>query len=185
MLTIQIDSIKEHELHLNGEIITPELAGLVSTDQLNLSGPVSYDFKLSRIGEMITVRGQVAAQLRLACGRCLELFDLPVSADFDLTYAKQLPEVEVGFDDEIELTADDLGIVLLTGEEIDLFVPLVEQLLLCLPLQAFCREECKGLCLHCGTDLNYSACNCNAPQFDTRFSVLENLKIDSGKSYRK
>jgi uncharacterized protein len=184
LLTIQIEKIKSKELCRSGELETASLPGLdelVLNGQLIVNGPVAYSFKLSRIGEMITIQGHVKAQVVLACGRCLENFELPVQSDFDLVYALQMPEVEDESDEELELTADDLGIVLLTGDEIDLAEPLVEQLLLSLPFKSVCRKDCKGLCPHCGVDLNYSECQCDVPQFDTRFSALKNLKIDSDK----
>lgn len=182
LLTIQIDTIKEDEIVLTGDLDASELSGLddlLTSGQLAVKGPVSYRFRLFRVGGMIEVLGHVSSRISLACGRCLESFDLPVDADFDLTYADHLPEVEDESDEEVELTADEMGIVLLEGEEIDLTDQLVEQLLLSLPFQPICKESCKGLCPHCGTDLNKTQCSCSEPQFDTRFAGLKKLKIDS------
>ena len=36
----------------------------------------------------------------------------------------------------------------------------VTDLLLQLPAKNLCREDCKGLCMVCGCDLNESECNC-------------------------
>ena len=184
MLKIQIEKIKSRELNHSGEVDASELSGLddlLSTGQLVVTGPVTYSFSLCRIGEMITIKGNLAAQVSLACGRCLEMFEYPVKSNFDLVYALQMPEVEDEDDEEVELTADDLGIVLLSGEEIDLAEPLVEQFLLCLPLRAICSKDCKGLCPQCGAVLSQSKCKCDQPQFDTRFAALKDLKIDSDK----
>ena len=184
MLTIQIEKIKSRGLTLSGDADASVLAGLdalISTGELTVKRPVSYSFSVCRVGDMITIQGNVSTEVVLSCGRCLESFDLPVKTDFDLVYATQMPEVADEDDEGFELSADDLGIVLLTEEEIDLSEPLVEQLLLCLPFQAICRKGCKGLCPQCGVDLNQSKCKCDAPQFDTRFSALQNLKIDSDK----
>lgn len=184
MLTIQIEKIKSKGLNRSGEVDAANLSGLddlITTGQLIVEGPVSYSFNLCRIGEMITIQGHVAASVGLVCDLCLEPFDFSVKSDFDLVYALQVPEIEDESDADIELTADDLGIVLLTGEEIDLSEPLVEQFLLCLPFKAICRKSCKGLCPNCGTDLNHSVCKCEGSQFDTRFSALKDLQIDSDK----
>ena len=191
MFTIQIEKIKSRGLSLSGEVEASTLAGLdtlISTGALKVNRPVTYSFSVFRAGGMITIQGSVATGVVLSCGRCLESFDLPVKADFDLVYATQMPEVADEDDEGLELSADDLGIVLLTEEEIDLSEPLVEQLLLCLPFQAICRKGCKGLCPQCGVDLNQSACKCDQPEFkcdqpefDTRFSALKNFKIDSDK----
>ena len=186
MLTIQIDTIKEEELLLSGDLDPSVLAGLddlISSGQLTINEPISYSFKIFCISSMIEIQGHVASQVNLACSRCLESFALPVETDFELTYAGQLPEVEneEEDDDEVELTAEEMGIVLLKGDEINLEEPLVEQLLLSLPFQPICRNECKGLCPQCGVDLNSAECSCNEPQFDTRFAALQKLKIDSDK----
>ena len=182
LLTIQIDTIKDDELLLNGDLLASDLIGLdelISSNQLQISGSIVYHFRLFRVSGMIEVQGHCATTVSLACSRCLEPFDLPIDIDFELTYAEQLPEIDDEFDDEIELTAEDIGIALLDGDEINLAEPLVEQLLLNLPFQPICKESCNGLCPHCGADLNQAKCNCNEPQFDTRFTDLQKLKIDS------
>jgi uncharacterized protein len=37
-----------------------------------------------------------------------------------------------------------------------------EALVLALPERVLCSEECKGLCVQCGTDLNLGECGCEA-----------------------
>lgn len=185
LLTIQIDTIKDDEMLLTGDLDASDLPGLddlTTNGQLTVKGAISYRFRLFRVSDMIEILGHVSSRVSLACSRCLEPFDLPVEADFDLTYADHLPEVEDESGEEIELTADDMGITLLEGEEIDLSESLVEQLLLSLPFQPICMKSCNGLCPNCGADLNQSECECSRsePQFDTRFAGLKKLKIDSG-----
>jgi len=45
-----------------------------------------------------------------------------------------------------------------------------------LPLKAICREDCKGLCPHCGKNLNQEQCNCAEPMEDPRWSALKEIK---------
>jgi uncharacterized protein len=53
--------------------------------------------------------------------------------------------------------------------------PLVrDALLLELPLAPLCREDCRGLCAHCGADLNDGPCDC-APPRDPRWDALDVL----------
>ena len=182
MLTVQIDSIKEAELLLTGDVELSELSGfedLLLNEQLSLMSAVSYQFKIFRISGMIEIQGHVAYRTKQSCSLCLEPLELSVESDFDLTYADQLPKVEDESGEEIELSAEDMGVALLDGEEINLEEPLVEQLILSMPVKPLCRKGCKGLCPHCGADLNVSQCRCTEPQIDTRFAALQNLKIDS------
>ena len=50
-----------------------------------------------------------------------------------------------------------------------------EYALLALPMQTFCKLDCKGLCPTCGTDLNAGDCGCQVDEDDDRFDVLKSL----------
>jgi uncharacterized protein len=52
-----------------------------------------------------------------------------------------------------------------------------EALVLALPGQVVCSETCKGLCGHCGTDLNKGVCGCSAEEIDERWSRLKDLDL--------
>ncbi len=52
-----------------------------------------------------------------------------------------------------------------------------EALVLALPAQVVCSETCKGLCGHCGTDLNKGVCGCSAEEIDERWSRLKDLDL--------
>ena len=47
-----------------------------------------------------------------------------------------------------------------------------------IPFQLLCREDCKGLCPVCGSDLNEKTCNCTQKQIDPRLEKLKML-LDS------
>jgi len=51
-------------------------------------------------------------------------------------------------------------------------------LLTSLPLQVLCRPACRGLCPHCGQNLNEKDCGCPQGDADPRFAVLRQLKFD-------
>ncbi len=48
--------------------------------------------------------------------------------------------------------------------------------MLALPLKAICRDDCKGLCPHCGTNLNAEKCACAEPLEDPRWSALKDIR---------
>jgi len=57
--------------------------------------------------------------------------------------------------------------------------PLVaEQLILALTSRALCREDCLGLCPHCGINLNLHRCDCEQTARDARLAVLRTLKLE-------
>ena len=55
-----------------------------------------------------------------------------------------------------------------------------EALVLALPAQVVCAEECRGLCALCGEDLNKGQCGCSENTIDERWSRLKDLKLSDG-----
>ena len=49
---------------------------------------------------------------------------------------------------------------------------LLELLELEFPRKILCREDCRGLCPHCGHDLNLGPCDCK-PEIDPRWEPLQ------------
>ena len=43
------------------------------------------------------------------------------------------------------------------------------------PMKIVCSEKCKGLCTHCGSNLNITQCNCSENEIDPRFESLKSL----------
>jgi uncharacterized protein len=50
-----------------------------------------------------------------------------------------------------------------------------EQFYLALPMKPLCAEGCKGLCPHCGTNLNEATCTCTNEWSDPRLEPLRAL----------
>jgi uncharacterized protein len=59
--------------------------------------------------------------------------------------------------------------------ELDVAGPVREELILAVPDYVLCRDDCRGLCVQCGKDLNEGACECR-PEPDPRWAALEVLK---------
>jgi uncharacterized protein len=129
---------------------------------------------LSKHGHDILVRGNLSGQMELACGRCLEPFTVPAAIDFDLLLVPGPANATAA---QEELSPDDLDLDYYTGEIIDLESILREQIILMLPLKPLCEESCKGLCPHCGANLNRETCNCSTDAVDSPFARLAKLKI--------
>ena len=56
---------------------------------------------------------------------------------------------------------------------LDITEPVRESLLLAVPLQSLCREDCRGLCPVCGADRNEGDCGCDATTVDPRLAALK------------
>lgn len=124
-------------------------------------------------GARIEVKGRVEGTLELDCTRCLQPMESPIDLEFDDLFADAgaLTAAPQG-----ELAASDLATDALQGTEIDLTELAREQILLSVPEQIFCKDDCKGLCDKCGANLNEGDCGCESGEEDPRWSALKNLK---------
>lgn len=121
----------------------------------------------------LRLRGKLAAGLELLCARCLEPVAQDVTREFELLYRPL--GVDAGRD-EISVTDAEAEIGYYQGEGLLLEDVLREQVLLAVPLKVTCREDCKGLCPHCGKNLNEEQCSCTAPLEDPRWSALRGIR---------
>ena len=121
----------------------------------------------------IRLSGELSTALELPCARCLEPVVQEVTRKFDLLYRP------LGADagrEELSVTTAEAEISYYEGEGVLLEDALREQVLLAVPVKAICREDCKGLCPHCGTNLNAEQCSCAEPMEDPRWSALKEIR---------
>jgi uncharacterized protein len=121
----------------------------------------------------IRLRGRLSAELELQCARCLEPVPKKISREFELLYRPL--GADAGRDD-LSVTDAEAEIGYYQGEGILLEDVLSEQVLLALPLKVTCREDCKGLCPHCGKNRNQEECSCAAPADDPRWAALKEIR---------
>lgn len=132
--------------------------------------------KLTRMREGVLAEGEVTSTLSLICSRCSEPFAYPIREAFSVYY--QRPATGAA-EEEVELTVEDLDTDFLEEGRLDVTALLRQNLLLALPVQPLCREDCQGLCPRCGANRNEGACRCPGPPPDPRFKVLERLRGDT------
>ena len=121
----------------------------------------------------IRLRGRLSAGIELQCARCLEPVSQEIARDFELLYRP------LGADagrDELSVTDAEAEIGYYQGDGLLLEDVLREQLLLALPLKVTCREDCRGLCPHCGKNLNQEQCSCSVPVEDPRWAALKEIR---------
>ena len=133
-----------------------------------------------QVVEDIRLVGNFATEIEVLCARCLEPVDNPVSGVFDLIYRPQGVDAR---GEEASISKAETEIGYYQGEGVLLEDVIKEQMLLALPAKQVCRESCKGLCPHCGGNLNIESCNCSSTMPDTRWSALKNIreKLDRPK----
>jgi uncharacterized protein len=136
-------------------------------------GPVRFEGRLQKHGEgRYRLTGRLRAVLAFDCGRCLEPFTLPVDTDVDLTYVPHPVATGPARDEEIELSDDDLTTAFYRDQVLNLADMVREQFYLAMPMRPLCRDDCRGLCPHCGTNLNVDTCQCTNTWEDPRLAGL-------------
>ncbi len=154
-MVIDIQRISERGLHLAGSLEI-DRENLIE-DSAYLTEPINYDIHFVRDREKIKVSGKISAKAVLECVRCLEEYEMPIDCHFDvvlfpvggLTHA------------EHSVKEEEIEYIFYKGNKIDLAKILSEQVNLSLPFNPVCHEDCKGLCSHCGTNLNEADCSCD------------------------
>lgn len=117
------------------------------------------------------VRGRISGTVTVPCDRCAEPAEITVNQRFTELYTTQEDLLDPGQDPAIRPAADGQGL------EIEVSALLWEEFVVALPLKPLCKDECKGLCPICGTDLNSGTCDCTDEELDPRLAVLQNLKL--------
>jgi len=127
------------------------------------------------IDEQIHIAGELHTRLEMLCARCLEPVEEEITREFDLYYR---PLVPANPDEEVRLKNGDTDIGFFKGDGIFLADVLAEQVLLAIPMKVICRSDCRGLCSHCGANLNTDECRCETHATDPRLAPLARLKQD-------
>ena len=109
------------------------------------------------------VNGSLQATATSECGRCLQDFPLQWDVAVDLMVLR-----DVNSDEEEGETL----LILQRNGVVDLREALRECTVLAYPLNPVCREDCQGLCVECGCDLNRETCDCVKTDYDPRWEGL-------------
>jgi uncharacterized protein len=157
----------------------PVLTEMADSGVCQFLGPLKAALRAQRVGDIVEIKGKVSTAVRMDCGRCLQPFEMLLESSFDLAYSPKEPVPEPSGPDheELELTAEDMGLIYYQGEEINLKNEIQEQVVLAFPLRTICKPACRGLCPKCGVDLNVAVCDCYRAPSDGKFAVLKNLKL--------
>jgi len=137
--------------------------------------PTKGEVTLLRTDKGILVKGVLNTDIELTCGRCLNVFNYPITLKIeevfyptiDTTTGTSLPEPE----DPDSFTINERNIL-------DLTEAIRQYALMAIPMKPLCHEDCAGLCPTCGANLNQSPCDCPRPA-DPRWSELIKLAFDN------
>ncbi len=155
----------------------PVLKEMSRAGECVFTAPIGLRLQVARSHRVIDVSGSIDTRVRLVCSRCLNEFDFALSSRFSVVYideSSRLQDKPAAVEEE--LSEEDLDSILFRGEVIDLRPAVQEQVVMAFPQRFLCRDACKGLCRHCGRDLNTGPCKCSTTSDDSPFAVLKEFK---------
>ena len=130
-----------------------EVLDLGGSEILAPAGGITYDLFIQSLGTELLVRGRLGLRLMCVCVRCAADFASEAEDDA-FTTVVEIPDGT----DFIDLTEEAR-----------------EAIILALPGYPVCREDCEGLCMTCGADLNKATCACREAGKDNRWAALDTL----------
>jgi uncharacterized protein len=143
-----------------------------------VAAPVRGDVTFTRTQQGVLADCRFETALALDCGRCLEPASVPVSGRFQEEF---VPAVDVRTGVPLPLAADSEAFTIDANHTLDLGEAIRQHVLMAAPLQPLCGPECRGLCSHCGQDLNQRACACPPADSDSPFQELAQLLKPTGE----
>lgn len=152
-----------------------DVEGLASQLDFLVKGNLMAQCTLKHKGESrVEMQGHLKACLALTCDRCLVLYDVDVDTELHILF--ETVSNDLGLLKELECNIQELDSVILEEPVVDIDDILRQQLYLALPLKSLCSEQCKGICMQCGVNLNAAECRCANERQDLPFAVLAQLK---------
>lgn len=131
--------------------------------------PIELDLRLESVVEGVLVTGTAAVALQGECVRCLE--EVSDELEVDIQELFVYPGSEATEDEASRLE----------GDLIDLEPLIRDGVVLDLPFQPLCREDCQGLCAECGANLNEQPDHSHGEPIDPRWGQLADLDLEQKK----
>ena len=154
MISFSIDILKKQDIYLEGEE-PPSFLDVEDSEMVSFKDNIHYKLHASMVSNGVLVKGSAEVAYDGVCGRCLEEFKGKFgNSDICLFYEE------------------------LYGAELDVSEDIRATLVIEIPINCICDENCAGLCHICGNNLNKSKCNCKkAENEDSPWSKLNNLEL--------
>ena len=127
-------------------------------DVVRFLQPVKIEGTLVNEDDIFVLEANGVAKISMRCDRCLALVVKEICFELKERFThigREKKESETFSGGQIDLT--DVVKRSIVGE---------------LPMKCICRQDCKGLCSICGTDLNKGDCQCDTTVRDPRFEGL-------------
>lgn len=191
-MVIHIDQIRDEGYRVDEALAPERLDAMLQAEGhdtgFRAAGPGRLKATLKKMGGGVLVDGAVDLTVKAPCKRCVTDVTVDLPTRFRINLVREEPRRPSDEDGEGAdardvgerggtFSLDDADRDTFDGKHIDLDPIVREQVLLAVPMNAVCREDCKGLCPSCGQNLNEGKCGCDTRQVDPRLAALKNIKL--------
>ena len=128
-----------------------------------LTKPVLFRGTFSNKASMVECKAQIVYCYEAPCDRCGAMTAREHTVSLQKTVVTSLESEE------------SEGFLLTPDRELDLDEFIYSEVVVDLPTKHLCREDCKGICVKCGKNLNEGDCDCPKREIDPRLSALADL----------
>lgn len=148
------------------------------------SGFGSYEIKQKSLlhielfhyeNKRFTVKGNIDLTIDIPCDRCLEL----VERSFNLSFSKEF-DLDRTVPDDVNENETEEAIFITEDCKLDVKKIIDDELMIIWPAKTLCKEDCKGLCIVCGQNLNAGDCGCDRVVLDPRMAAIQDIFKNAG-----
>lgn len=132
--------------------------------------PVEVEFVLRNESARIVADGTASTRIELTCGRCLDPYEEDFRTDVSAEYVDPQEEHEEPYEQKV-------FVLEIQDKHVNLAEPVRQDLVLTIPMQPLCREDCASLCPVCGINLNHESCDHDQESVDPRLEALQDIEI--------
>ena len=133
-------------------------------ERFSFKTPLLIDGSITNNTQSFEFKAKVTGKMTVHCARCNQPLEVPVKFKIAEILAR-----------EDGTASHDEDIVLVSGTEIDISDIVLNNFLTNVSGKYLCKEDCKGLCPHCGADLNEGDCGCQKEEIDPRWAALAEI----------
>lgn len=133
--------------------------------------PVTYKSDVSltftNIGTgQVLLEGDMTLKVDIPCDRCLQ--DVEVSMDVTFSHELAAPSEE-------NVQSEEEEQCFISGYDLDVETLMNNEILINMPVKVLCHEDCKGICMVCGHNLNEGECGCDTFVPDPRMAAIKDI----------
>jgi uncharacterized protein len=136
-------------------------------ERAEFQSPIEMILHVDKASDELIVAVDWQTVIARSCDRCAEPLQTPLCDSVTIVFTHN-PKEHAEDDEDVLLISE-------STREVDLADPVRQSLILALPAKQLCKEDCRGLCVRCGANLNFEICNCPPEAVDPRWEKLEQL----------